>query len=65
MITIPALHSGMKPRQIRRELKKHRDPRFTCHCMACLYGRALLARHEGKDGIGARLWEILIGRQVA
>ena len=50
----------MPPQAIRRELRRHHDPQVVCQCLACLYGRALLAKVTPKVGIVERLRALLV-----
>ena len=56
----PVFHRGMKPNELRRRV----DPRLTCQCLSCLYGRALLLKDEQQSGIGSKLWTFLVRRQA-
>lgn len=65
MRNAPLLHGDMTPREILKELGRHKDPRFACQCMACIYGRSLLAQKAAQPGIAMKWWSILLGRQAA
>ena len=53
----PAPQRGMTAKAIRRELRRHHSVRFTCQCLPCLFGRALLAEAESDaPGFVVRIW---------